>query len=114
VSELERNQRDFCLSQSSEFVPALGQDVAGVAIRTVGTFPINGLRHPTSNGTTGWYIWCGETFSDASDFFNPVCVEHLIDSLPSVGKLLGLPPGYRFLIADGYEDVWFDEALLRG
>jgi hypothetical protein len=27
-------------------------------------------------------------------------------------KYLGLAPGWRFLIAPGYEDVWFDEILL--
>ncbi|WP_459213513.1 immunity protein Imm33 domain-containing protein [Paraburkholderia caribensis] len=25
---------------------------------------------------------------------------------------LGLPPGWRFLIAEGYEDVWEDAKLL--
>ncbi|WP_459166268.1 hypothetical protein [Sinorhizobium meliloti] len=23
-----------------------------------------------------------------------------------------MPPGWRFLIANGYEDVWYDETLL--
>jgi hypothetical protein len=36
-----------------------------------GHFPINGLRHPPESNTTGWYIWSGETFSDASDFLRP-------------------------------------------
>jgi hypothetical protein len=26
---------------------------------------------------------------------------------------LALPPGWRFLIAPDYEDVWFDESLLH-
>ncbi|WP_441294952.1 immunity protein Imm33 domain-containing protein [Massilia antarctica] len=32
--------------------------------------------------------------------------------MASVVPYLSLPPGYRFQIADGYEDVWFDPALL--
>lgn len=32
--------------------------------------------------------------------------------MPEIKKYLGLPPGWRFLIAPGYEDIWFDEALL--
>ncbi len=27
---------------------------------------------------------------------------------PEVLPYLALPPGWRFLIADGYEDGWFD------
>ena len=32
--------------------------------------------------------------------------------MKSVVPYLSLPPGYRFQIADGYEDVWFDLTLL--
>ena len=32
--------------------------------------------------------------------------------LPEVLPFLGLPPGYRFLLADTTQDVWFDESLL--
>jgi hypothetical protein len=85
----------------------------GVALSTMGQNPINGLRHPVSAGTTGWYIWCGEEFSDAADFFQALCVEHLLESLPTVVDFLALPPGYRFLLHGTYRDVWFDEQLLN-
>jgi hypothetical protein len=39
--------------------------------------------------------------------------DHLVERLPAVANLLGLPPGYRFLLADAYEEVWFDENLLN-
>ena len=75
--------------------------------------PVHGLRHPATEETNGWYIWCGE-WSDADTFFEPVHVEHLADFLPSVVDYLELPPGYRFLIDDkGYQDIWFDESLLQ-
>ena len=51
--------------------------------------------------------------SDAPDYFDPLCVDHLLEKLPLVADLLGLPPGYRFLIADGHLDVWCDESLLK-
>lgn len=38
-------------------------------LSTLGLSPVNGLRHPVTPGTTGCYIWCGEEFSDAPDFF---------------------------------------------
>lgn len=46
------------------------------------------------------------------DFFQAIHVEHIESWCPEVIKYLALPPGWRFLIADGYVDVWFDESLL--
>jgi hypothetical protein len=37
---------------------------------------------------------------------------HLLDRSPDILKLLGLPPGYRFLMADDYLNIWYDESLL--
>ena len=76
-------------------------------------FPINGLRHPPEGDTTGWYIWSGEELSDEEDFFEPLHTVHLVERCPEIMKYLGLGPGWRFLIAPGYEDVWFDANLLN-
>lgn len=73
--------------------------------------PIHGLRHPAENGTNGWYIWAGE-WEDIEDFFLPLHVDHIRSHLPAVEQYLALPPGWRFLIAKDYEDVWFDASLL--
>jgi hypothetical protein len=73
-----------------------------------GVWPINGLRHQLDGGTTGWYIWAGEKYSTDPDFFVPLHVEHLKEWCPVVLKYLGLAPGWRFLLADNYEDVWQD------
>lgn len=75
-------------------------------------WPINGLRHPPSGDTTGWYIWAGEELSSDANFFHPLHVEHLSSWCPEVLPYLGLPPGYRFLITPDYEDVWYDPSLL--
>jgi hypothetical protein len=45
------------------------------------------------------------------DFYQALHVEHIAEYLPPIEPYLSLPPGYRFQIADGYEDVWFDPAL---
>jgi|SRR5688572_30520487 hypothetical protein len=79
-----------------------------------GVNPVNGLRHPPCDKTAGWYIWAGEEFSQAEDFFKPYHVSHLLTLRPDIIKYLGLPPGSRFLIDDkGYEDVWEDVELLK-
>ena len=75
--------------------------------------PLNGLRHPEQNGTSGWYIWAGEHFPTEDTAFEPYHGAHLIQSCPVAVPFLGLPPGYRFLVAPDFEDVWFDPSLLE-
>jgi len=73
--------------------------------------PLNGLRHNSEDGTTGWFIWSGE-YEERDDFFQPICAEHLLNLKPEVLKYLGLDIGFRFLIGkDNYEDVWFDKKI---
>lgn len=74
--------------------------------------PINGLRHSPAGDTTGWYIWAGGEPSADPDFFVPLHVEHLAEWCPEALPFLGLPPGWRFLTAEGHEDVWEDQSLL--
>ena len=59
------------------------------------------------------YIWCGEELSSEPHFFSALHTEHLAVRCPEVRKLLGLPPGYRFLLTGDYLDVWFDNELLK-
>jgi len=78
-----------------------------------GEQPLNGLRHRPEHGTSGWFIWSGRELSTEEDFFQPLHIEHLQSQCPAVIPYLALPPGWRFLIAKGHEDVWFDENLLQ-
>ncbi len=76
-----------------------------------GQLPIHGLRCLPEKGTTGWYIWAGESISEDIDFFVPLHVSHLDERCPDVLPYLELPPGWPFLIAPGHEDVWFDPEI---
>src|SRR5918999_3400933 len=76
-----------------------------------GEWPLHGLRHPPDRATNGWYVWSGD-LSEDPDFFAPLHVEHVPDQLPAIMRFLPLPPGFRFLIAPDYEDVWEDASLL--
>ena len=73
--------------------------------------PVNGLRHSPGPDTCGWYIWAGEELPDSPDFFQPLHVEHLEEWCPAALPFLSLPPGWRFLVAGDYVDVWFDESV---
>ncbi|MCL2717051.1 MAG: hypothetical protein FWD68_21520 [Alphaproteobacteria bacterium] len=76
------------------------EDMVAVALSTIGQMPISGLRHALEeDANIGWFITCGE-YSDADDFFQPLCTDHLPDLLPSVIRYLRLPPGAGFVIDD--------------
>lgn len=109
-----REQKEICIKYKSAFVQSPSFLKVGIALNVKDKiFPINGLRHPIEGDTTGWYIWAGEKFSDDPNFFVPIHVEHLEEWCPYIIKYLGLAPGWRFLIAPGYEDVWEDSSLLK-
>lgn len=94
--------------------PVNGADKAGVSRDLeAGAWPVHGMRIQPTPGVSGWYIWAGE-YSQADDFFVPLHVGHLADWRPEVVPYLGLSPGWRFLLAPGHEDVWFDPHLLDG
>jgi len=106
-------QHELCRRFGVEPVAASPDLKAGVARNVFGSLcPINGLRHPPEGDTTGWFIWAGEQLSDDPGFFEPVHVGHLAELCPKVVPYLALPPGWRFLIAPGNEDVWEDPSLL--
>jgi hypothetical protein len=111
--KIEEAQQALCCRYHATFVSTSPNDKVGFATATAGLIPINGLRHPPTVGTSGWYIWCGESFSEAADFFEPLHAAHIYETLPVASHLLGLPAGYRFLSAGDYLDVWYDENLLH-
>jgi hypothetical protein len=107
------NQRALCEKYAAPFVPAPPYLKAGVAANVRdGVLPVNGLRVRPDIGTTGWFIWAGEEISAADDFFLPLHIAHLADWCPDVVRFLGLPPGWRFMVAGERQDVWEAPALL--
>ena len=113
ISEIERAQRETCRHYLAAFLPSPAESKVGFALSTKGRHPINGLRHPPQDDTNGWYLWCGEESSESPDFFQPLHTSHVYEEFPQLAKLLGLPPGYRFLLAGEYLDVWYDPSLLK-
>jgi hypothetical protein len=107
------NQIEICSKYQAAHYPAPAEMKLGIS-RAVknGSYPIHGLRHPPEADTCGWYIYTGE-FSDDPNFFQPLHVMHLNERCSEILPYLGLPPGWRFLLAQNYIDVWFDESLLK-
>jgi len=113
MSNILQQQKTLCSRFGSPFLESPSSLKVGIAVNVKSALlPINGLRHPPEGDTTGWYIWAGEELPDDPDFFVSLHVEHLQQWCPIVLPYLGLAPGWRFLLADAYEDVWEDESLL--
>lgn len=110
---MAETQDAVCQRYGTPIIASPGHLKVGIAenVRT-GLQPINGLRHPPEGDTTGWYIWAGGEPSADPGFFLPLHVSHLDEWAPGLIKFLGLPPGWRFLKAGEYEDVWYDPTLL--
>ena len=111
--EIEKRQRDYCESQNVQYLPAYKDSNASLALSTQRLLPINGLRHPPEGGHNGWFLWCGEELSADPNFFSNIHTHHLTVLRPEVLEFLGLPPGYRVLLAIDYVDVWYDPSLLN-
>ena len=112
-SRIEATQLAFCRERNADFVTASSDSKLGFAFATEGKRPMNGLRHPAAGDTNGWYIWFGEEFSTAPDFFVPLHASHVYERYPDSARLLGLAPGYRFMLDGSYLDVWYDPTLLN-
>jgi hypothetical protein len=112
--DLKSEQLAICQKYGTTFCESPSYLKVGIS-RNVkeGARPVNGLRHPLAGDTTGWYIWGGEEYSGDPDFFIPLHAEHLKSWCPMILKYLGLPPGWRFLVTEKYEDVWEDKSLLN-
>ena len=107
-------QRGLCTKHNAHFEPPAPASKLGIALNMkTGSDPANGLRHPPSGETNGWYLWAGEQLEERNDFFVPLHVENLDAWRPGLLRFLALPPGWRFLVAGAYEDVWFDPSLLN-
>jgi len=109
----ESAQHELCLQHGTPHTETSGDSILGFATTTKGLLLVNGLRHPLQGNTCGWYIWCGEKFSEDPKFFAPLRAKHFYEGYPEVARFLGLPPGYRFLVAGDYVDVWYDQKLLE-
>lgn len=113
MTNIETIQHETAERFGTICMPPDGSLKVGIAKNVLqGLVPLNALRHPLEGDTSGWYIWAGEELSEEADFFVPLHVAHLREWCPEILPYLALPPGWRVLLAPGYEDVWFDDTLL--
>ena len=109
---MDEAQQIVCKRYGADFMPPEDSYKIGISESALrGEVPLHGLRHPPESGTTGWFIWSGDLLDDEG-FFMPLHLYHLAEDCPAALPFLALPPGWRFLVAPGHEDVWWDSSLL--
>lgn len=105
-------QMAICKRFGSVVTPSPPNLKVGIALSTLNRLPITAVRHRVENDTCGWYIWGGD-YSPEPDFYQPLHLAHVPDYCPLIVPYLALAPGWGVMLAPGFEDIWFDEALLH-
>ncbi|WP_420477880.1 immunity protein Imm33 domain-containing protein [Brevundimonas sp. FT23028] len=105
---IKSQNQEICRTYGSGFSPVSERDIIGYSSIKSGLWPLNGLRHQPSKGYSGWYIWWGENLPGESDFFKPIHLNHVEFIGVNFRQYLSLEPGWRWLLAPDYVDVWFD------
>jgi hypothetical protein len=112
-NDLITKQNEICMKYGATFFPPKPNQKVGISLDTLEhKYPLNGLRHHPEGDSTGWFIWVGTgPINKDFNYFQPLHVVHLLEKCPEVVAYLGLPPGWRILIAPNYVDVWFDQNI---
>lgn len=104
---LHELQQRICRTYGAGFEPPPPHSKVGIALHTLDRIPIHGVRLPPTETTCGWYIYAGDEWSDADDFYSPLCVEHLPEYCKHALPFVCLPPGWQFMTDGmGFVDVW--------
>lgn len=108
-NELNQLQKQLCEKYNSPCFFCSESEIIGVAIESIKSQPIYGVRQRRENNTCGWYLWGGD-YSEDENFFQPVHFSHVYEIVPEyVFKYLALAPGFKFITDSvGYEDVWYE------
>ena len=110
---LEDKQKEICVKYQAPFQECdLNLKVGIAASVKEGIRPIYGVRVKEESGTSGWYIWAGE-WSNDPDFFLPLHGTHINDWADIILPYLELPEGWKFIISEDYEDVWYEPSQPR-
>lgn len=113
MAQPETTQLEVCRRFGVQPMAPEPDELVGIA-RNIhsGLRPLQGMRYLPEEACCGWLLWAGDEPGEEEGFFQPMHVSHLAEWAPDLVPYLALLPGWRFLIAPGYVDVWFDDALL--
>jgi len=100
-------QRAICEKYGSSIIPYAPDEQIAVALCSMGKQPLYGVRvYPKAGETISWFFYYGQ-YSDAENFYQPICIEHAKKQMPEIEPYLCLDYGYKIIVdLTGYEDIW--------
>ncbi|MDO6837835.1 hypothetical protein Q4596_19650 [Pseudoalteromonas carrageenovora] len=75
-----------------------------------GSIPVEGVRYPSPNHMSGWWLTTDEYDGNISSLVT-VHFEHINEKCPELAIYMALPFGYRFNLGGETEHVWFDKEV---
>lgn len=113
VNSIIDMQREVCKRFGATHYASDENNTVYFAGETQGLLPVHGERVRGGENQSGWYVWCGGNRFDRDDFFQEMSVFEFAGRVPLAYSFLGLPPGFKFLVAGGHQRAWLEEGLLE-
>ena len=108
---MEETWKECCQHYNAEYQPTKTKQLVAISKGVLeGTVPVEGVRYPSPEHMSGWWLTTDE-YNGNADSIITVHFEHIIDSRPDLAIYMALPFGYRFNLGGESEHVWFDESV---
>jgi hypothetical protein len=103
-------QGDLCHKHDAEFLVPFSHDYAIVSDGVLEGAPVEGARHPSLEGLSGWWFTT-ELFNGDIHTLRREHLYHITAKRPELAGYLALPPGYWFLSGQDGDNVSFDPSI---
>lgn len=107
-ASLIEQQKAICDAHAVTTVFSLTNQMVAVSDGVMtGKLPIEGVRYPSPEHMSGWWITTDD-FNRNTDEIKTVHMGHIISTRPDIRCMLALPYGFRFAFGETTE-IWFDQ-----
>lgn len=113
INEIVGTQKRCCAHYKTDFMPP-GDELLVVISDGVyeGAVPIEGVRYPSPEHMSGWWLTTDEYNGD-TETLKTVHYHHIVEKRPEIAIYMALPFGYRFQLGGDENCVWFDSDVAQ-
>ena len=105
---LELEQKECCEHFDAQYAPIEPNQLVAISSGIYeGTVPLEGVRYPSPEHMSGWYLTTDD-YDGNIDSLITVHFSHIVETRPEIALYMALPCGYRFSLGGEEEHVWFD------
>ncbi|UTW45427.1 hypothetical protein KFE80_00380 [bacterium SCSIO 12696] len=109
--DLKQNQKACCNHYKADFIPPNPDQMVAISEGVLsGTLEIEGVRYPSPEHMSGWWLTT-DLYNGDVESLETVHFSHVADARPEIAQYLALPFGYRFVLGGESEHVWFDNEV---